>query len=280
MILVGANVVILKILSLHLPIFVILCLRTSFAALLMSPFARLPRIPSRRVLGLLAVQAACGTLAYNGLLIAGLQHTGAVQAGLVLASLPAVIALGAALLLGEHLAPIQWLAILLAAGGIAALAHGGGGFSLLGDALVLGAVCGEAGYALIARRAAGLLPVMQATFWMQIAGAVLTAPLALVQAASARFTWSDLSLLGIHSLTASVLAVLLWYYGMRRVKAGIAGAFTALLPATATLAGVIILGETFTRGDALGFAALTVSMLLILTVQRRRDPPWSSNASA
>lgn len=264
MMMVGANVVILKILADHLPIFVILLLRTGFAALVLAPFARLPRLPNRRVFANLLLQAVFGTLAYNAFLLAGLARTGAVQAGLVLATLPAVIALGAAFLLRERLAPRHWLAVGLAAAGMAALARGGGGFSLLGDALVFCAVCGEAAYALLARRAAGALPVLQATFWMQAAGAVLSAPFAIAQLHAARLTPPVLGLLAVHSLTTSVFAVLLWYRGMKHVPAGLAGAFTALLPATAALCGILILGESFTRGDMLGFAVLLVSMLLIV----------------
>ena len=50
-----------------------------------------------------------------------------------------------------------------------------------------------------------------------------------------------------HSLTASVLCLLLWYAGMRRVPAGVAGLFTAFLPATAALVAVVVLGEPFPR---------------------------------
>ena len=279
MMMVGVNVVILKVLAGHLPIFVILGLRSVLAALVLAPFARVRWSPGRRVLGNLALQAGFGTLAYNVLLLAGLQRTGAVQAGLVLATLPAVIALGAAILLREGLSWLQWLAVGLAGLGIAALARGGGGFSLLGDGLVFGAVCGEAVYALLARRAAGQLPVEQASFWMQAASAVFSMPLAIVQFPAAHFTMGIAALLVVHSLTASLLALLLWYHGMKRVKAGVAGAFTALLPATATLAGVVILGEAFTRGDALGLVALLCSIVLIVSPQFRLRP-WSRKARA
>ncbi|MCW8307917.1 DMT family transporter [Acidiphilium sp. PA] len=279
MMMVGANVVILKILAGDLPIFVILGLRSVLAALVLAPFARVRWIPGRRVLGNLVLQAGFGTLAYNVLLLAGLQRTGAVQAGLVLATLPAVIALGAAILLREGLSWRQWLAVGLAGLGIAALARGGGGFSLIGDGLVFGAVGGEAVYALLARRAAGQLPVAQASFWMQVASAVFCMPLAIVQIPAAHFTLGIGLLLVVHSLTSSLLALLLWYHGMKRVKAGVAGAFTALLPATATLAGVVILGEAFTQGDAVGLVALLCSIVLIVSPQVRLRP-WSKKASA
>lgn len=277
MIIVGGNVVLLKILASHLPVFPLLFMRTFIATVCLAPLVR-PRLPSRRILIILFLQAVSGTLGYNGLMIAGLKYTGAVQAGLVLASLPAVIALGAAMFLTERLRPLQWVAVVLAGIGIASLAHGGGGFSLLGDALIFGAVCGEAGYSLFARRAAGLLPVMQATFWMQASGAAMTAPFALASASRVSLTWPVAGLLLANSLSASVIAVALWYYGMRYVQAGIAGTFTALLPATATLMGVLVLAEPFTSGDAMGFAALLLSMMLILRPQRR--PPWSRRASA
>jgi len=274
MMLVGANVVILKLLASHLPIFVILFLRATLATLLVAPFARLHHLPNRRVAGNLMLQAAFGTLAYNSLLLAGLQRTGAVQAGLVLATLPSVIALGAAIGLGERLDAGQWVAVGLAALGIAALAHGGGGFSLAGDGLIFGAVCGEAIYALLARRAAGALPLFQAIFWMQAASAVFCLPLALFQLPHASFTPAIGILLIVHSLTTSLFALLLWYHGMKRVKAGVAGAFTALLPATATLAGVAVLGEAFTVADAVGFVVLLTSILLIVLPTTR--PPTAT----
>ncbi len=163
---------------------------------------------------------------------------------------------------------------------LAALARGGGGFSLAGDGLVFGAVCGEAVYALLARRAAGALPVLQASFWMQAASAVFCVPLAVGQWPAAHFTVEIGALLVVHSLTASLFALLLWYHGMKRVKAGIAGAFTALLPATAAVAGVVVLGERVTMGDMVGLVALLGSIGLIVLPQRRRDRPWSRSASA
>jgi drug/metabolite transporter (DMT)-like permease len=196
-----------------------------------------------------------------------------------LASLPAVIAVGGAVLLREGLTRLQWVAVGLAGLGIAALARGGGGFSLVGDVLVFGAVCGEAVYAVLARRAAGALPVVVASFWMQVASAGFCVPFAVVQWGGARFTGWIVALLVVHALTSSLLALLLWYHGMKRVKAGVAGAFTALLPATATLAGVAVLGEAFTQGDAVGLVALLGSMTMIVWPQRRLRP-WTRKARA
>jgi drug/metabolite transporter (DMT)-like permease len=69
-------------------------------------------------------------------------------------------------------------------------------------------------------------------------------------------------LLVFHSLTTSVLCLLLWYAGMKRAEAGLAGVFTAFLPATAAAVAVGVLGEPFTAVHGAGFVLLLGSLLL------------------
>jgi drug/metabolite transporter (DMT)-like permease len=271
MALVGANVVVMKLLSAALPVFVILLLRCALAAAMLAPFARLGSLPSGRALVNLALQGLFGTLLYNAGVLAGLQRTGALQAGLVLATLPAVVAIGAVIFLRESLAPRQWAAVGLAVGGIAAISHARlAGGSLSGDALVFAGVCGEAGYMLLARRISGRVPLAQAVFFMQLASAVLSAPMALASWHAARFSPGIGALLALHSLTASVLAMLLWYFGLRRVTAGRAGLFTIFLPATAALLAILVLGESFHRIDLLGLILMGGSMLLAATGKKEQ----------
>ncbi|MFN8995788.1 MAG: EamA family transporter, partial [Pseudomonadota bacterium] len=100
MALVGANVAVAKLLAEALPIPMIAFLRCVLAVALLWPLARLleaaPR-PGAEVMRNLAWQALFGTVIYNAGLLAGLRLTSALEAGLVLASLPAVVALGSAL---------------------------------------------------------------------------------------------------------------------------------------------------------------------------------------
>lgn len=279
MMMVGANVVIGKLLAQALPVSLILFLRCVLAVIVLAPFAwRGLGVPRAAVLLNLVAQAALGTLGYNIALLAGLRRTGALEAGLVLATMPAVVALGAAALLGERLSGRRWLAVLLAVGGMAALTlrHGGGlGGGLAGDALVFLAVCGEAGYMLLAKHNATQIGVIPAAFWMQAASAALLAPLALPELAghmAALAGWRLSGLLALHSVTASVLAVVLWYAGMQRAPANLAGVFTVLLPATAALLAVLLLGETLTLPLAAGFALMLGSILLATWPGRRVNP--------
>jgi len=271
MALVGANVGVAKLLSDALPIALIAGLRCALAVAVLWPIARRldgPIRPAAPLLVNLALQAALGTVLYNAALLAGLRLTTALEGGLVLATLPAVVAVGGALWLRERLPPRQWMAVALAGCGMAALtlarAGGEGGGSLAGNALVFLAVCGEALYVLLAKRIAGRLPVVTATLWMQIFSALMLLPfcLPMLGHVSALAAADIAALLVFHSLTASVLCVLLWYAGLRRVPAGMAGVFTAFLPATAALVAVGFLGERFGAVHVAGFVLMMASVLL------------------
>lgn len=273
MTLVGANVGVAKLLAEQLPIAVIAFLRCGLALLVLWPLARVVEgrvaVP-RDVRRNLFWQALFGTAIYNAGLLAGLRLTSALEGGLVLATLPAVVALGAALWLGERLAARQWLAAGLAGGGMAAITlarlGGGeaGGAAWLGNLLVFLGVCGEAVYVLLAKRVAGRVPVLTASLVMQAFSALVLLPFALpgLGAIAALSDPSLLALLVFHSLTASVLCLLLWYQGLRRVPGGIAGVFTAFLPASAAITAVLFLGESFSAIHAVGFVLMGASLLL------------------
>lgn len=280
MALVGANVAVAKLLAEALPIAMIAFLRCVLAMLVLWPLARGLDGPVRappEVLRNLALQALFGTALYNAGLLAGLRLTTALEGGLVLATLPAVVALGGAVFLRERLPARHWAAVALAAGGMAAItlarAAGGEGGSPLGNLLVFCGVLGEAAYVLLARRIAGRVPVITASLWMQGFSALVLAPFALpdLGAIAALAAPPLAGLLVVHSLTASVLCLLLWYAGLRRVPAGMAGVFTAFLPGTAALVAVTLLGEAFTATHAAGFALMMTSVA-VATWPRRGAP--------
>ena len=282
MMLVGANVVVGKLLAAALPVPVVLLLRCVLATLVLAPLAwREPGgLPRPRVLLNLALQAATGTVAYNILLLAGLRRTGALPGGLMLSTLPAVVAVAAAALLGERLSPRRWLAALLAAAGMAALALGRGGAadgSGAGNALVFAAVLAESGWILLSRVNAARVGVCRGAFGMQAFGVLFLAPLAAghVAAQMPRLLADPalLALLVFHALTASVISVLLWFSGMRRAPAYLAGVFSVLLPATAAVLAVLVLGERFTAPLAAGFVLMLGSILLATIPPARPAPP-------
>lgn len=277
MALVGANVAVAKLLAEDLSVPMIAGLRCLIACAVLWPLARMidgPVTVPPDVRQNLFWQAAFGTVLYNAALLAGLRLTGALEAGLVLATLPAVIALGGWIFLREVLAPRQWAAVALAAGGMGAIALARGGDaqgSLPGAALVFAGVCGEAVYAVLARRVAGRVPVVTASLWMQGFSVALLVPFCLPFLGDV-FALADPAVAGLlvfHSLTASVVCLLLWYAGLKQVEAGVAGIFTAFLPGTAAAVAILVLGERATAAHVLGLALLLGSVLLATWPRRR-----------
>jgi len=278
MALVGANVGVAKVLAESLPVPMLLGLRCALAVVVLWPLARGMEgrvVPDRRTTWNLVLQAGFGTVLYNVALLAGLRLTSALEAGLILATLPAVVAVGGAAWLRERLPARQWAAVALAAFGMGALvlarvaAEGGG--SALGNLLVFAGVCGEAMYVLLAKRMAGRVPVVTATLWMQGFSLLMLVPLCVpvLGSAAALADARVAGLLVFHSLTSSVICLLLWYAALRRVPAGIAGVFTAFLPASAAAVAVGWLGEAFTAVHAAGFVLLVGSLLLATWPARR-----------
>ena len=272
MALVGANVGVAKLLADALPIAMIAFLRCLLAVAVLWPLARMiegrVRV-SASIKRNLALQAIFGTAIYNAGLLAGLRLTSALEGGLVLATLPAVVALGSFLWLRERLSARQWMAAGLAGFGMAAitlarLGGAGGGGSGLGNLLIFLGVCGEAIYVLLARRVAGAVPVFTASLWMQAFSALVLLPFAApgFPAVTALTDPYLLALLVFHSLTASVLCLLLWYAGMQRVPAATAGVFTAFLPASAAVTAVLFLGDSFGLIHTAGFVLMMGSVLL------------------
>lgn len=281
MALVGVNVGVGKLLADALPVATVLALRCALAALVLLPLvARGLRVPGRAVMLNLLAQSTLGTVLYNWALLAGVQRTGVLDAGLVLATLPAAVAVGAWLFLREPLPGRALVAAVLAAGGMAVLAWGrGGGLHLsgLGYVLLGLAVCGEAAYVLLAKANAGRIGVLPATFWMQLAGALTLAPFVAWGAAEA-MALPTAGLLVFHSLTASVVAVVLWYAGLRRVPGNVAGVFAGVLPLTAGLTGVLALHEPLTAAHGVGALLMLLSMALatapgrVATAAKQRAP--------
>jgi drug/metabolite transporter (DMT)-like permease len=271
MILVGANVGVGKVLAAALPIALILFLRCALAVIVLWPLARMiegqVRL-SRQVLRNLALQALFGTALYNAAVLAGLRLTSALEGGMVLATLPAVVAIGSFFWLRDRLSGSQWLAAALAGCGMAAITlarlDAGGHGSALGNFLVFLGVCGEAVYVLLAKRIAGTVPVITASLWMQVFSAIVLLPFAVpgFGEVAALADPALLALLLFHALTASVVALMLWYIGLCRVPAGTAGVFTAFLPASAAVTAVVFLGEHVSAVHIAGFALMMASVML------------------
>ncbi len=264
MTLVGLSVPASKVIVSHIPPLVAAEMRFALVAVLLAPFAlrggaaALPR--NNRDWMSLALLSLFGMVLFNLFLLYGLRETSAVAAGIITSTIPAMTALGAALILRERIGAGSAAAIALAVVGMVALnlRPGGGGGpddSVVGNALVLGAVVSEGLYGVFARQLGGRIPPLALTCLANVLATAMMAPGALATlggfdpAAVPGWVW----LLFVASgLTGGLLAVVLWMRGIAHVPANRAGLFTGLIPAAGVLAAVLFLGEAFTLAHAAG----------------------------
>ena len=272
---VGSSVVVGKAVVAHVPVFVLNALRFALASAILMLLAALlerplPRL-TRHDVAVLALQGFTGIFAFNTLLLYGLTLTTAAEAGIVTSMTPAVAAALAVLVLGEAWSWPRTAGIVLAVAGVLLLnlqsAGGGGGAApLLGNALVLGAVIGEAVFVVCSRVAARRLPPVVVAAAISVLGFLMFLPGALIQAGSAglrMLSWSDWLAVGYYGIVVTVLAFLLWARGVARVPAGTAAAFTGLIPVSALALSALALGEAVTGGHLVA-AALVVAGIVAL----------------
>ncbi len=274
--LVGSYVALSKPLVAAIPVMLLAWMRFGIGALAMVRW--LPRPPGEapltaRTRGLLFLESFLGNFLFSVCMLYGVSMTSAVSAGVIMAAIPAVVALMSRVFLGERITGRTQAAIACAAAGIALLAWtrgegataGDGGRAWLGNLLVFGAVLCEAAYAVIGKKLTGALGARRITALINLWGLALVTPFGLWQALSFDFAGVPLqawALLVFYALAASVWTVWLWMTGLRQVPAAQAGVFTVMLPVSAALVGVLALGETLGTAQAIALAVSLTGVLL------------------
>ena len=277
MALVGSYVGLSKWLVAVLPVFLLAWLRFGIAAVAMLGW--LKRAPgeaplSRHDRWLLFWESFLGNFLFSICMLFGVAATSAVAAGVVMAGIPAAVAVLSWWGLGERIRPRVAWGIACAVAGMALLAASRSGdatgtpaapLSPWGLALLFGAVLCEASYVVIGKKLTGNVSPRRISALINLWGLVLVTPLGLWQALSFNFaavTPAIWGLLVFYALAASMVTVWLWMRGLQRVPAPQAGVFTGLLPLSAAAIGVLVLGEPFSSGHAVALGLALLGLLL------------------
>jgi drug/metabolite transporter (DMT)-like permease len=267
--LIGSYVGLSKLLVLAFPVFLLAFLRFGMAAVFMLPWLR--RGPAEKPLSgrtrfLLFLESFFGNFLFSICLLFGMKHSSAVVAGVIMAGIPATVALMSWLFLRERIAPRTLLGIAAAVGGIVMVAldrHGAGPGGELGQTsvwgalLLVGAMCCEASYVVIGKRLTADLPPRRISALINLWGLVLVTPLGLWQAVDFDFgavAPKDWGLLLFYAIAASTVTVWLWMKGLQHVSAAKAGVFMVFLPVSTALIGLLFLGERMSATQLLAYA--------------------------
>jgi drug/metabolite transporter (DMT)-like permease len=250
-------------------------LRWSLALLVLLPWvgprAWRARAALRREWRWLAALGLTGLAGFHTLCYVALQGTTAVNAMLILALAPAATLLAGAYSGGTRPGRLQWAGTGVSMAGAAWLIAGGGpglagGLSVArGDAVMLLAVALWVGYSLLLRRRPADLP-----HDVVLAGSIVPALVALLPLAA----WSIVSaggtaivatprvlgLLAYVVLGASVLAFLLWSWGVGRLGPERAAPYVHLLPLFGALLSGPVLGEWLEPAQVVGGALVLAGL--------------------
>ena len=280
----GSYVALSKPLVAALPVFLLAWLRFGIGGAAMLHWLKKPpsEVPmTSQTKRLLFLESFLGNFLFSICMLFGVSMTGAVTAGVVMATIPAVVALMSWAFLGERIGLRTWAAVVCAVVGVTLvslskqelLAHVSVGLeaslasknTVLGTLLLLGAVICEAAYAVIGKKLVGALNPKRITALINLWGFVLVTPLGLW--AAWHFDFFSVStpswlLLVFYSLAASVWTVWLWMTGLKTIPAGQAGVFTVFLPVSAAAVGVVFLGENLSGLQALAFAVALLGVVL------------------
>jgi drug/metabolite transporter (DMT)-like permease len=281
--LVGSYVALSKPLVLVFPVFLLAWLRFGIGGLAMWRWLRKPAdetVISPRTRHLLFLESFLGNFLFSICMLFGVSLTTAVAAGLVMSSIPAVVAILSWLFLKERIGRRTSAAIACAALGIglfslqkpdAGIAASpvasfmGLGYAVWGNLLVFAAVVCEASYVVIGKKLTEGLGPKRISAIINLWGFVLVTPFGLWAAWHFDFAvvggglWA---LLFFYALAASVWTVWLWMTGLKTVPASRAGVFTVMLPVSAAAIGVLFMGERLTPMQMLAFGIALLGLVL------------------
>ena len=294
--LVGCYVGLSKSLVTVIPVFLLAWLRFGIGGLAMLHWLRKPAgepALSAQTRRLVFLESFLGNFLFSICMLYGVSMTSAVATGVIMASIPACVAVMSWVFLRERVGLRVWAGVACALLGMALvslskselLTHipqvleadlrdkNASGSAWLGNLLVLGAVICEAAYAVIGKKLTGSMGPKRIASVINLWGFALVTPLGVYQALQFNFAavqpgvWL---LLVFYAIAASVWTVWLWMTGLQTIPASQAGVFTVMLPISAAAVGVFLLGESMSGMQLLAFAIALAGVVLATLPERQR----------
>ena len=242
-------------------------------------------LPARRDLPLLLLLGVLGVFANQILFIVGLRYTTAINAAILMPSMP-VFAVAAGALLGvERIGSRRLLGIALSVAGALMLVNplrlsgGVGGQALLGNVLILINCCCYAVFLVLQRPLLRRMPwrtLLAASFVFGGTATFLTSLPALSRldaAAVPATTWWGVAYIVVF---ATVVAYAINTWAVRRSSPSLVAAYGTLQPLVAAVLAASFLGERFGWAEGLGFGLIVAGLW---QVSRRRGGPPGNTAT-
>lgn len=280
----GSGTPVSKMVTRAFPVFIASGMRMAVASVALLPFlllnrGRLSRLSKGDYL-LVALIALVGMFGFSVFMLYGMKLVSGVTGSVVMSTTPAVTALASFVFLKERLGWRKALAVALAVAGVLVVntsgaARGGdsgAGGAVVGSLLIFAAVCSEAAYTLLGKKASDETDPVLIAGLASLLTLPLFLPFALYEWSSfdvSKLAWTDW--LAVLWWGAGTLAVgtVLWYRGVREVEGSVAAGFMGVMPVSALVLSYALLGEPFRWIHLVGFALVFAGVLLIASAHAR-----------
>ena len=241
----------------------------------------------QNVLSLLAL-GVTGVFLYNYFFATGMQYTSAVTGALIIVVNPVFTAGIASLFMGESRNWRTLIGVILSLVGVS-LVVSKGDLSIItkmsigvGEQYLFGAVASWVAYTLIIKKATRTMGAGLVTSVSTVLGAVMLLVVSVISEGqwSKTLSLSNQTILEILYLAvfATVVAFLLFNWGIQRIGATKASAYINLMPINALWIAVLLYGETISAYHLIGMS-LTIAGVFITTKSKGKNEPVDDSIS-
>lgn len=220
----------------------------------------------------------------------GLRHTTAANATLISGGTPVMVALLAALFLGERVTLPKALGIAASLIGIVAIVGAGTGLdaSLTGNLLILGSAVSWAFYTVLGRHAFSAGSSLAMLAGIAVAGLIIMAPVAVYESyreGLSQIRALDLLLVFYLAIGPSFVAYVLIGYALTHLEASQAAIYGNVMPFAGALAGYVFLDEQVGVWHIAGGAFIVLGVVLATRtasspVSKGSDQPAAANSNS
>ena len=228
------------------------------------------RLPSLRQLPYLAMLGFFGVFANQLLFIHGLQRTTAINASILMPSIPVFTAVIGSLAGIERLKPLQFAGVALAVSGAVVLLNPlGASFNratALGNAMLLINCVSYAVFLVLQRPVLRSLPPLTVIAWAFLFGG----------AGVLAVSFDDISAIAWNTVTPDIYAGIVYIvliptalnyalntWAIGRSSPSLSAIYTTMQPVAGTVLAVLLLGESFGMRQLAGFAGIALGVFLV-----------------
>ncbi|MEH7084328.1 DMT family transporter [Neobacillus drentensis] len=219
--------------------------------------------PTLKDYGLFAVLGLTGIALYNICFFIATKHAPVIKSSLFIASNPVLIVLLSGIFLKETITKNHIIGMMIALIGVTFIITDGHVFSLFEigfetiDFVLLGAVISWALYSVVGKVVLKKFSSVESTTYAVAFGTLFLLPFAFVETRWKDVQHADISTwiaIAHMSIFVTVVAFIMYYYGIKEIGAAKASIFINVMPVSAVLMATIFLNETFTLAHGIGAA--------------------------